>query len=324
MSFDFGGMMSGMGGMMGGMGGGGGNSTPSTTQTVRRSPWYEDAGREALGRATELADRPYEAYGGNRVAGLSQNEQQAGAMARGMDSAYEPYMARLRGGFSGANISNFMNPYVDAVLDNRKRGITTEFGNQNAAISRNQAATDAFRSGRSDLARARLNNSRMKALDEAEADTRAQAYESAKAAYFQQGAQDLGAVGAIQSGQNAQIGALQSTGAADRSVRQAEADFNYGQFLERRDWDVNNLNNLLSAIQAVEPTAGTKKDSGPAKDKGDSKWGGILGMVGTAIGAYYGNPQMGGAIGSSVGGMIDSDRAADKEADERKRDVGGF
>jgi hypothetical protein len=323
MGFDFGGMMGSLGGMFGGMGGKGGNSNEPTTTTVRRSPWYEDAGREALGRATELADRPYEAYTGQRVAGLSQNEQQASGLARAnyQDS---PYLQRLRGGFSGEAIGQYMNPYTDAVLDNRKRGINTAFNNESVNLERNRAATDAFRTGRTDLARARLAASRMKALDEAEADTREKAYESAKQAYFQQNAQDLGAFAAEQQARDSQIGALMQTGGADRSVRQAEADFNYGQFLERRDWDVNNLNNLLSAIQAVEPTAGTKKDSGPAKSKSDSKWGAILGLVCTAIGAYYGNPQLGGAIGSGVGGVIDGQRAADKDRDERKKDVGGF
>lgn len=269
-----------------------------------RDPWYSAAGQFALGRAIDLSERPYEAYSGNRVAGLSQNEQQASGMARSAFSQVQPYMHRLQGGFSGANISNFMNPYTDRVLESRKRGITDEFGRQMGDISRNQAATDAFRSGRSDLARARANASKLRALDDATAETEAAAFESAKDSMFRQGAQDLGAIGAVSSAnQSAQQG-LMSTGMAERSVDQANRDFDYGQFLERRDWDVNNLNNLIAAIQGVNSTAGTTETTYGKKPK-KSTFGSILGIAGQAVGSIFGMPDLGGALGGAIGGAID-------------------
>lgn len=276
-------------------------------RTSSRDPWYSAAGQFALGRAIDLSERPHEAYGGNRVAGLSQNERLAGGIARDAFGQVQPYMQRLQGGFSGANLSNFMNPYTDKVLASRKRGISDEYGRQMGDISRNQAATDAFRSGRSDLARARANASRMRALDDATAETESAAFESAKDSMFRQGAQDLGAIGQITSAnQSAQQG-LMATGGVERSIDQANRDFDYGQFLERRDWDVNNLNNLISAIQGVNSTAGTTETDYKKKEK-KSVWGTVLGIAGTAIGAIYGGPagaQAGGAIGGAVGGAID-------------------
>lgn len=276
----------------------------SGMRTTGRDPWFEAAGQFALGRAIGLADRPYEGYTGQRVAGLSGNEQAASGVARGFSDRIEPYAARLRGGFSGENISAFMNPYTDKVLNARLRGINDEFGRQSASLSRNAAATDAFRSGRTDLARARLDASRMRALDEATGETNAAAFESAKDSMFRQGAQDLGAIGAIGQVTDAERRGLMETGATERSIDQANRDFQYGQFLERRDWDINNLNNLIAAIQGVDSTAGKTEETYGKKPK-KSTFGTILGLAGTAVGAMFGQPDLGGAIGGAVGGAID-------------------
>ena len=274
------------------------------SRTSSRDPWYSAAGEFALGRAIDLSERPHEAYGGQRVAGLSQNERQASGLARGAFDQVQPYMQRLQGGFSGANISTFMNPYTDKVLASRKRGITDEFGRQMGDISRNQAATDAFRSGRSDLARARANSSKLRALDDATAETEAAAFESAKDSMFRQGAQDLGAIGQISGANTSAQQGLMATGGTERAISQANNDFDYGQFLERRDWDVNNLNNLISAVQGLNSTAGTTETTYGKKPK-KSTWGSILGIAGTAVGSMFGMPQLGGAIGGAVGGAID-------------------
>lgn len=278
--------------------------TKTGSRTASRDPWYEAAGQFALGRAVDLSERPYEAYNGQRVAGLSANEQQASGLAQGAFSQMQPYMSRLSGGFSGENISNFMNPYTDKVLGSRVRGINDEYGHQMGDISKNQAATDAFRTGRSDLARSRANASKLRAIDDATNETNAAAFESAKDSMFRQGSQDLSAIGAISGANRSAQEGLMATGGTERGIEQANRDFQYGQFLEKRDWDVNNLNNLIAAIQGVDSTAGKTEDTYGKKPK-KSTWGSILGVAGTAVGSIFGMPQLGGAIGGAVGGAID-------------------
>lgn len=275
--------------------------------TMARDPWYSAAGQTALSRAFELSDREYTPYDRPRVAGLSQNEQIAGNLARSGSERTAPMRQRLQGGFSGEAVQQYMNPYTDAVLGSRLRGIDDEFGRQSSAIDRNAAATDSFRSGRSDLARARSNASRLRAKDDATNESKAAAFESGKDAFFRQGSQDASAIGAISSSTQGEIEGLAGTGASGRSIEQANLDFDYGQFLEARDWDVNNLNNLISAIQGVNSTAGTTQTDYKKKDK-KSTWGTILGIAGTVVGAYFGGPmgaQIGGAAGGAIGGAID-------------------
>lgn len=189
----------------------------------------------------------------------------------------------MSAGFSPGAIDQYKNPYIDSVLGARKRAIGEEYGRQSSSLAGNQSATDAFRTGRSDLERSRLNASRLRALDEATGQTNADAYQSALDSYFKQNASDVSALGGVSNAMGQQVTALGQTGTNERAVNQANSDFNYGQFLERRDWDVNNLNTLLQTIGAVNPTAGTtetKKESG-------GQLGSVLGAVATVVGAYF-------------------------------------
>ena len=251
-----------------------------------RDPWFTNTAQAALGRATQMADRPYTPFEGERVAGLSANEQQAGAMAAA-PREYTNQIDRLGAGYTPEAISGFMNPYVDSVLGARTREIGNNYTTQMAGLDRNAAATDAFRSGRSDRQRSRLQGSQLRAIDEATNDTKKSAFENAQQAYFNQGSLDTSAIGAIEGANRSRVGSLSETGAADRSVRQAEDDFNYGEHLERRDWDMNNLDNLLKAIGAVNSAAGTYTYGGNKDKKSDeADYAAIAGAIASAYGEY--------------------------------------
>jgi hypothetical protein len=243
------------------------------TQTTENSmpPWLESASENAVNRADELSRRAYTPFSGQRVAGLSANEQQAGRLATAFG---DKTAARMRNGFQSSDLAQFENPYLDRVLANRKRAIGEEYGRQSADLSKRQSAMNAFRSGRSDLARSRLDANRMRALDEAEAEERSGAFDRAMGAYFQDQNQQAGAFETASRG-------LQSSGIVERSVRQAQNDFDYGTYLERRDWDVNNLTPLLNAISSARggSMSQTSFDSGGNKDP----WGAVGGMLGQAV-----------------------------------------
>jgi hypothetical protein len=126
----------------------------------------------------------------------------------------------------------------------------------------------------------------MRALDEAENSTRSDAYDKAMNSYFQNEGQMQGAFDRSEN-------ALMQTGALDRNVRQAQNDFDYGQFLERRDWSVNNLTPLLQAISTARgPTGSTTTMQPGSKDY----WGAAAGLLGTAIST------LGSSSGRSGGG----------------------
>ncbi len=247
-----------------------GSKNTSATQVPK---WLEDASQGAVGRADQLSRRAYQGFDGQRVAGLGRNEQMAGSQANAYGARLNN---KLRTGFQSKDLEQFENPYLDRVLKQRQRGIGEEFGRQSANLEANQSAMNAFRSGRGDLARSRLNESRLRALDEAEGTERANAFDKSMGAYFQNEAQLGGAFGQSQQ-------ALAQTGLAERGVRQAQADFNYGQFLEKRDWDVNNMGPLLNAISTARGGSTTTNTTG---GQGKDYWGAAAGVLSTAIGTY--------------------------------------
>lgn len=282
----------------------GGSSGPSPPYRGYRKDM-----KRAVGRAEELSNRPYRAYTGQRVAGLSSNERMAGNLARDYDSVTRPYLDRLSSytQFDPGALSQYENPYLDRVLESRRRVIGEEFGRQSAELSRRQSAMDAFRTGRSDLARARLNEARLRALDDAEAEARAGAFQTALGAYQNQqqlgATTDLGALNTALQARNNQIGALAATGGTERGIRQAGLDFDYGQFLEGRDWDVNNFGIVLDALRTAQ--------GGPAGERGPSDASLLAGLLGTAVsnGAFdnlfkkWGNQPGQGAYTPGPGGV---------------------
>ena len=88
-----------------------------------------------------------------------------------------------------------------------------------------------------------------------------------------------------------------TTGATDRSIRQAMADFDYQQFTEGRDWDLRNLGGLLAALQGTQGSYSTTQTQ-TTEQKG-SALGQALGIATTLIGAFY-NP-VGTAAGMAAG-----------------------
>ncbi len=126
----------------GGGGGGGGNST--STQVMDLPDWAKGYAKEGLGRAAALTDttqNPYQTYDGSRQAGFDPMQEQsftdaanmgpsaamgtaanmagtAGIGALSAGANFNPYQT---GQFSGDTAQNYMNPYMQNVVDIQKR-----------------------------------------------------------------------------------------------------------------------------------------------------------------------------------------------------------
>lgn len=268
-----------------------------TQGSTAPAKWYSDAGQAAGTRATDIMNRGYSGYAGERIAGLGANEQGALSAAGSLGDKTQPFMSRLQSGFTPGVLDQYANPYTDSVLGARKRSIGEEYGRQSSALASNQAAMDAFRTGRSDLARSRLDANRIRALDEATNQTKSDAWDKSMQAYNNQNQSDIGALGATTNSELGRIGALGATGKDERGIRQGQNDFNYGQFLERRDWDVNNLGPMLEFLRAGGNAAGANSSS---TSTGSSGAGGMLGGVAAMAGQFMQNYKGGGG-GTSNG-----------------------
>jgi len=287
-----------------------------TTQTSKREmPAYVRQGNEALvGRAQDILNRDYTAFNGPRVAGISQNEQMATDMARnnaGLSQGYVQQGADALGRLTSwdkANVGAYMNPYVENVLNNQQRGLNRQFEGRQSELARTSGMRGAFGGGRQSAMESQLAKDQL----ETTGDMWGQGYKSAFDNAGQMWSQDqnrliaeAGAYGNLagtsDQSTRTNIQNLTGTGMIGRGIDQAQMDVNYADFIERRDWDVNNMGPLLQAM-SVAPGAADTKETTTTETK-QSKLGSALGLAATVGGfmATGGMSSLGGLIKAGVG-----------------------
>lgn len=284
-----------------------------SASNVQEPQWLQDAQQFATQRGREIADRQYVPYTGQRVATQDPNEVSAGNLAavdseanqaarRNLGAAGEMVDQVAGSEFNAENIAKYSNPYIQGVIDPAKREAKREYSDQLAQLRGRAASMGAFGSDRSTLLESNLERNRAQALTDIESKGRAYAFDQAMEGWKSDNQRRLAASdayravgGDISRLNTSQITDLMRTGQSKRLLDQAQLDFNYDQFLTQRDWDVNNLQPLLSAIGTSKGGNVTTTTSGPKADP----VGTILGAAGTLIG-YFGGAGTGGGAPSSA------------------------
>lgn len=278
-----------------------GSKKRKQTQTYTPAGYVEQGARQAIGLGQRIGRQQYQAYGGERVAGLSENEQAGIGLARTTAGASQPYYDQARSlaergsqQFTDANMQAYMNPYIEAALDPAARQIREQGALRLNELDKNAAAMEAFGGSRAALMRTETQQNIDESIGDLYKRGLSDAYSQAVDIWGQERARDMVASGqlmnlgsAVGQANRADIGALMTTGATDRSIRQAVADFDYQQFTEERDWDIRNLGGLLTALQGTKGAYSTTQTT-ETEQKGDAL-GQAMGLAATIFGAIY-NP----------------------------------
>jgi len=275
----------------------------------------------AVQMATDRTNQAYEQYGGERIAGLSENEQMGMEGFRNEYGRYDQDFDKARGALDSVGsftdegvAEKYMNPYIEGVLQPQARRRDRAYGEKSAELKRTSGMRGAF-GGRANLAENMLDQSNQEGLDDMWAAGYGTAFDKATQLHGREQDRQLALAG--EYGANAQREAgtnnqalrnLMESGFVDRTVRQSENDFKYMEHLEERDWDVNNLNTLVQTLAAVPSESGqettTTKSSSPVKTLI-----GVAAIVGGAImvgmgpaGAIAGKALISGGAGMVSGG----------------------
>lgn len=280
------------------------------TENIKIGTQIGQSSIDAIGRAQKLADRPYQAYTGERVAGLSGNETQALNLAAtgGKDArGYYDKAGALIGDVAGSawnqdTIDKYVNPYIKNVVDQTLKRENTAYQQGQNAI-RGQAATQgAFGGDRATLLEAAGRGKHLQAVGDITAQGYASAYNDAFQKWQSDNERKMGAARAYESVggdisrlNSQQISDLLQTGQADRVIRQLTNDTQYSAFIEKRDWDVSNLQPLLSAISVAKggQQANPQNTSNAAGD--------VLGTISTLVG-FFGKNGGGGKYDAGSSG----------------------
>ena len=297
-----------------------GSKTKKSKQTYKPPDYVEGASEQAIGIGQRIGSQEYGAYTGERVAGLSANEQQGIDMARSTAGASQPYYDQAgalvdRGTqqFSDADMSEYMNPYIENALDPAARKIG-ERGQYEANRLDSQASSmDAFGGSRAALMRSGNQESTLEGISDLYKTGLADAYNSAVGIWGDERARDMQGAGrfmnlgdAVGSANKQDISTLMATGATDRNLRQAMADFDFSQFIEERDWDFRNLGGLIAALEGTKGSYGTTTTTEEKTSGGGMAQ--ALGIASALLGVFF--PPAGALAKVAVGAVAASGSGA--------------
>lgn len=251
-----------------------------TTQENTIDPYVSEQSEWATGRALDISDRPYEAYQGDRVAGLSGAEQRGGALARRNVGSYDPYYNRSRDASRAASadfdpqaLGKYQTQYQTNVTDPTLKRLRDKGAANIGRIEAGQKKTSAF----GDMGNRR--EAAFSQIDEGLADAQAmgdyegfgyasenyardQANQAKLADRYRQMGDTSSALGALD------VNRLMAAGGRERGVEQTQADFDYGQYLEGRDWDQNRLDQLVGTLGGIEYDRTTVSEGPDGSDAG--------------------------------------------------------
>lgn len=235
-----------------------------TTQTteVKLPAWVDAASKKNYEFAEKVAAKPYEEYTGQTVAGVSPTTQQAydlfqSTLGTGNAQRTEAsaLMSKAGGGINGLNRGDYMNPYIDSVVNtamadleqSRQKGL---MANSDAAI-----AAKAFGGSRHGVVDAVTNAETNMKAGQLSAGLRKDAFDTASGLMqgdienmLKSGTGLLGAADSMSEQRNKDFTGLLGIGASQQQQTQKELDDKYSRWQDKQNEDVNDLNLLLSAL----------------------------------------------------------------------------
>ena len=249
-------------------GGGGGGDAPQPTTSITESgpttesrtstsstklPGYINANTENIvSKARTIGDTPYQAYTGQRVADFSPDMLTAMERMRTQGVAGEIDQASGLAGLAGQRASDYgmfqegvqqyMNPYMQNVVDVERRKAQEAADRQSAQLSGQAAKTGAFGGSGAALQQRALTRDTAQQLADIQTQGSGRAYEQAVGQYNQGissmlgAAGQLGGLGTTRFGQETDlIKNLGTSGDIQRQREQALRDVEYADFVEKRD-----------------------------------------------------------------------------------------
>ncbi len=259
-----------------------GSKKSKTTEKYDVPDWVESGSKQALSLAQQYASTPYQAYEGDRVASLGANEQLGADLAANESGAYKAPLAEARTRFSEADMTGYMNPYIENVINPGLRDLS-----QVQAQKRNQMA-GALTSSGAYGSRAALQIAESDRLaDQTAADfagtQRFKAFEAAADRWDADQKRIMDSIGVEQSAINSDFKRLMASGEIQRYVDQLQKDFDYQQFVEGRDWSGKQAAVLTDVLRGIQGSYDTKRTS---KTKQGSSLGQVLGAA-VAVGSMF-------------------------------------
>lgn len=280
--------LSGPQGDSGGSSGGGSsvpaNTTSQTTTTQDLPDWAKPYAQDVLSKGkaiTDINQNPYQPYGGNRIAGFSDLQNQSFQNAQNMNVAPQigqGTAAAVGAGLGGANVAGqanvggfqnqvggYMNPYMNQILAPQLAEANRQY--DIGATKQQSAATQAgaFGGSREAIMAAENERNRNTGLNQIYGQGLNTAYTNAQNQYNQNlqnqlagygllgsAAGQLGQLGQQQYGQQMGINQLQNQyGAQQQAQTQKGLDTAYNDFLTQKNYPYQQLSYMANLVRGT-------------------------------------------------------------------------
>ena len=325
-------------------GGGGAPAEQKATQVTELPEWAKPYAKETLAKTQELTSQPYQAYGGERIAGFTPMQQQAQAAAGAMQVAPQVGAATGIAGTAGlgslmagqqygqmatdpGSMQAYMSPYMQNVVDIQKREAQRQADIAGTQRGAQAVKAGAFGGSRQAIMEAEAQRNLAQQMGDIQARGSQAAFEQARQA--QQFGAELGLRGLGQAGQMAStlgqlgqtqfaqqqgiIGLQRDVGKEQQALRQAGYDIGYQDFLRQQQYPYQQLGFMADMIRGVPvgQTATTIYQQPAASPLSQ-----LLGAGTAAYGAYraFGSKEGGSVPGYAEGGGISGLNPIEREA----------
>lgn len=256
--------------------GGGSPASSSGTSTTGLPEWAKGYAQDTLAKQAALSDRPYEAYGANRIQGFTPMQETAKAAAVSMNAGPE--------GFS-KGIGAYMSPYQQQVTDIQKREAGRQSGVMGTIQQAQAAQAGAFGGSRDAIMRAERERNLGQQMGDIQARGDQANFDQASN-QFRQG---------ITQGMD--VNRLQSAyGAQEQAMGQRGLDQSYQDYQNQRAYPQEQLSNMSNMIRGL-PLGSTSTNTG-VQNPGSPSFAQLLSSAGTAA---YGLSRF-----MAEGGSVDS------------------
>lgn len=282
-----------------------GGETSTVTQQNTLDPFIKEALTRNIQAATQVSQLPYQPYGGPRVAGFRPAEQQAFDIAQqaatgrvgSPELAAATAAAQRATAYSPAqfqqDVSGFMNPYQQNVIDATMARLSQARAERDAATKAQLAASKAFGNERRGVYEAQLAGEQDLNTAQTLANLYSQGYgQAAQMAQGLPGQQLAGASALAGYGnqalqqQQAYANMLAGVGQQQRGMAQQNLDIAYQDFLAQRGYPVEQLKILQSGLSGLPAvTSSTSSTTQPGQ--------GFLGTAGDVVGVLGGLKNLG-------------------------------
>jgi len=245
---------------------------PQQSSTSYDIPQYfKDIQERTLKRAEELGQRPYQGYTGQLVAGLSPSEIAAGnIVSQQILPTAQTITSIGQQTFTPAVAQQYMNPYESQVIKGAIGDVEEQYQQAQRALSATAVGAGAFGGTRFGVERALGTERFLDQVGDISSRLRQAGFESGAARFAADRASQLQAAQAQLSGTAGAIQGLSTLGATSRGIEQAGLAEAYRDFIERREYPVEQVRQVVGALAGA-----------PIRTYGEER----SGTVGTPVGA---------------------------------------